>query len=1174
MSNFKSRKLAASVALASMLLSTVAAAQPSSTPVTEAPPNGPGLGVQNPNPSPFTSPVQLSPEDKIQLKDAESEYEKFNVAAVDHDKRMRQIARREFDTRTATLTARYSERIAKTEAMRGRKHGETVAMLEKFLVNHPDHEQFTPDAMFRLADLYLDLSDEAVEVALTLAEASGQPPPEGGIVADYTRSLTLWETILTKFPKYRQTPSTLYLAAYYGKTKDERRSLQIFLALTCANQFKWNDPPAPVPTRAEALKRIENRTLRDPFATCTPYPEAEVELVRHAWVRGIADYHFTIPGEIDESIAAYLKVANGGNESKLYGEALYKLAWSYYKRDYLKESIDKFDESVRLYDQIVANGGTPALELRDESIQYIAVAFTDPWAGEVNGDPIRSMERARVFYKGRENEPHVRDVWVALGKAFADLQAWDQSVDSYKIAIGPPWELNSKNPVVHQEIVNVFELKGDKFAADAAAAELATRYAPGTPWFAANEKDREAMDNQRRIAERALYAATRNTHSAATQLRKDYDASTKKDPAARDEYLAMYGKAVELYRVFVTTYPESDYVYEFTFLQGEALYWSERYPEAVVAYTWVRDHRDIGTTYYLDAARSILQSYEAEAAKQVAEGKIQPLKVPSIADLKALPSPWTPQPIPDIYVKLQAEYDNFQNIVVDPKAAPGQGINAALISLAYLHVDDAIARFQKVMDKFCGAPEAAKAKDGILAIYEAQSNFDLIEATNKKFIAQKCGDAAAIQLAVSQNRSLNFSRAAELYANKQYVPAAEAFYRFYKTAPPTDADLPVALYNAAVSYKLADRPKTAISLFKEFTANPAKNFRESPFYLDSMRLTAASYQAAFDYDNAIKTYLELYTLTKIAKTKGIKAPDPLPGEQPRTLEQIGLDALFNAALAAELNRDFKKAISLYTQYGGVEPDQRKQDRALWSIAGIYRQSGDVNAMIETHDKWRRKFGKSPGNEDDYVQSFYDAAALRKKKGQTPQMRAEAQATIDAWKARGAQKNSRGAKLAGEWQLQLAEDHYAATWEPYAITKAAKTVAEAKSQNAGLEKQKLAAEDKYLSLDPYGVAEYTMAAKVRFADIQYGYSLKIGEAPIPVPVAKNPAAVEAYEAQRDKNLAKYLAEARSQWIEVVDLAKRGGISNKWSRKALENLGREFPQEFNVLRQEIIQGTEAP
>src|SRR5436190_7347484 len=183
------------------------------------------------------------------------------------------------------------------------------------------------------------------------------------------------------------------------------------------------------------------------------------------------------------------------------------------------------------------------------------------------------MEHTHNFYNGREKEPHVRDVWVAMGKAFTELQAWDQAVDAYRIAIGPPWELNPKNPQVHQEIVNAFESKGDKFAADAAAAELATRYAPGTAWYAANEKDREAMESQRRIAERALYAAARNTHAAATVMRKDYEAlpTAKKDAQGKQDYLAMYGKAVDLYRQFIQTYPESDYIYEFNYNEGEAL---------------------------------------------------------------------------------------------------------------------------------------------------------------------------------------------------------------------------------------------------------------------------------------------------------------------------------------------------------------------------------------------------------------------------------------------------------------------------------------------------------------------------------------------------------------------------------------------------------------------------
>jgi tetratricopeptide (TPR) repeat protein len=1186
------KKLPLVVALVSGLASApTLLAQPGNqpTPVNEPPATGPGLG--QPAPAPAAGSLNLSPEELEELKQVEADYEQFLEAAKEHDSRMRAIARHEYTARTAELEKRYAERIANAESDKGVRHLKTKERLEKFLADHPKHEQFTPDAMFRLADLYLDEADEEVDRRLAAQDAAApdpNAPDAAAIVADYSKSLDLWERILKEFPQYRQTPSTIYLLAYYGKTKDERRSLQLFLALACANRYKWYDKPTPPPDKKEAIKRVENKTLREVYGDCTPYPNADVELVRHAWVRGIADYHFTVPGEIDEAIAAYNKVTNGGQDSKLYAEALYKLAWSYYKRDFLKESIEKFDESVKLYDATVAAGSTPPLELRDESIQYIAVAFTDPWLGETDTDPNKAFERARAFYKGRENEPHVRDVWVSMGQAFEDLQAWDQAVDAYRIAIGPPWELNPKNPVVHQKIVNAFESKGDKLAADAAAAELATRYAPGTAWYAANEKDREAMDNQRRIAERALYAAARNTHSAATQLRKDYEAAGKKDPAQKQEYLALYNSAVDLYRQFVSTYPESDYVYEFTFLQGEALFYSERYREAITQYKFVRDHRDLGQTYYLDAARSVLASYEAAAQKEVAEGKLQPLKVPTVAELRQIPQPWQPQPIPQIYLELQQEYDTYQNIVQDPAAAPGQGINAALISLAYFHVDDAIARFRKVMDKFCAAPPAkkgelapaARAKDGILAIYEAQGNFDAIEATNKQFISAKCGDDTAVQLAINQNRSLNFSRAAELFKKQQYIPAAEAFYRFYKNAQQTDPDLPVALYNAAVSYKLADRPKTAIALFKEFTSRPEKNFRESPYYLDAMRLTAASQQGSFQYDLAIKTYLDLYETTKKAKKLGIKPPEPIPGEKPMTLEQIGLDAVYNAAYAAEVSRDFKRAVELYRQYITVEPDRRKQDRAQWSIAGIYRQSGDVGNMTTAFDSWRRKYGKDAGNDDDYVKSFYDTAEAHRKKGRTAQAKGAEKETIAAWKARGSVKNSAGAKMAAEYALKDAEEFYDKTWAPFEIKAAAtstnlntakKQIQQQQDKIADLRKQ---AEDKYIALDQYGVVEASMAAKVRFGDIQYDRAQKIANIPIPKIIQNNDAAISAFETQRDAALKKDLDEAKLNWAEVADLAKRNGVSNKWSQHALENLAREFPDQYKALRQELVQGTDAP
>jgi tetratricopeptide (TPR) repeat protein len=1164
-------------ALALMLAALIAApslaiAQPGAVPVQD-PPSGPGLGQQNPQAP--TTPIlgsgqPLSDTERDALRDVEAEWKAYIGKADEHHRRMRDMLLRSFDDKTRDLENRYAKRIAEAETRRKNKHADTIALLEQFIKDHPDHKQFTPDAMFRLGDLYLDVADEAVDTADMSAE----------VIADYSKSLEYWERILTEFPEYRQMPAVLYLVGHYGKTKDERRSLMLFLALSCANKYKWTDTAPPVPTKDEALARTDNKTLLTPYADCKAWDGADPELVRHAWVRGIADYHFTVPGELDESISAYNKVVEGAKDSPLYAEALYKLAWAFYKRDFLLDSIKRFDESVKLYDALVAKGGIPSLELREESLQYIAVAFTDPWEGETDTDPVKSFDRAREFYKGRENEPHVRDVWEAMGAAFMELQAYDQAVDSYRIAIGAPWELHPRNPVVHQEIVNAFEAKGDKFAADQAAGELATRYAPGTPWYLANEKDREAMENQRRIAERALYAAARNTHLAATNLRKEWEAGGKTEAVVREEYLKLYQAAVDLYRTFITQYPESDYVYEFTYYQGEALFFSERYLEAVEQYRWVRDHRELSSVFFLQSAKDILTSYEMEVAREVAAGRLQPLVVPTSAELKAMPQPLTPKPIPPLYVTMQKEWDEYQNVVNDPQTAPIQGLNAALVSLAYLHVDDAIARMEKVMNKFCGVPESVKAKDALLSVYEATGRLDKFTEVNQKFIAGKCGDAKAIEMAQSQNRSVEFKRGEALSAEGKHIEAAEVFYRFYKVSPVTDADKPTALYNAAANYSLGDRPKTAISLYKEFTQSKEKSFRESPYFLEAMRLTAMSQGSVFDYDAAIATNLELYAVAKDAKKRGIKPPPPLGGERQRTTDEIALEALFNAAALAELDRDFKQAVDLFNKYDREETDRRNKDRALFSIARIYRSATDVTNMVAAYDRWRRLYGKDSGNADDYVASYYDTAALWKRKGNTRNAEAAGQQAIDAWRAVGSAQNTKGAKLAGEWQLYFAEKHFAARFVPYKISETAKTIERMKVLKTNLETEVKTAQDKYKLLDAYGVAEYTMASQVRFGETLSMYAEKLFQAPTPKFILdldkKNPdaGAVAAYEESLQKNTAPFVQQAKDSWIEVIDLAKKAGVSNKWSQLALENLNREFPDEFPVLHQELFTGTEAP
>src|SRR5688500_10676365 len=104
------KRLAAAI-LAALLLATPAYAQPGQTPAgptptpvpVQDPATGPGLGQPKPA---LPAPAQLSPDEMQALKDAETEYERFLIAATAHDTRMRAIAKREFDAHSTDIAKR------------------------------------------------------------------------------------------------------------------------------------------------------------------------------------------------------------------------------------------------------------------------------------------------------------------------------------------------------------------------------------------------------------------------------------------------------------------------------------------------------------------------------------------------------------------------------------------------------------------------------------------------------------------------------------------------------------------------------------------------------------------------------------------------------------------------------------------------------------------------------------------------------------------------------------------------------------------------------------------------------------------------------------------------------------------------------------------------------------
>jgi len=1156
-------------------------------------PAGPGaLPGKAPPPPMLQRKKPLNQVERTILKEVEKDFAKYAKAAGSHHLRMRMILRREYDKRRKQLEERYKKRMAAAKETQRLKHLREIALLIKFIKDHPNHQQFTPDAMYRLADLYLDEAERKVDEQ----EAAN---PEGDYNADYSKALGLWEQIVRTFPTYRQMANTLYLFAYYGAAKDERRSLQLYLALVCSNKYKPLEKPPVEPTKTEWEARQKSKILVNPYGQCTPIKGAAKELIRHAWVRGIGDQHFATPGELDEAIASYKKVTSN-TRTPLYEEALYKLAWSFYRRDFLLDAIKQFDKSVIRYDKIVASGKTPKIQLRDEALQYIAVSLTDPWTGELETDPIKAFSRSMNFYKGRDKEKHVRDVWVTIGQAFADIQAYDQAIASFMKAIGKPWHLHRDNPMVHQKIVDAYEAKGDETGANEEGGKLATRYSPGTAWYTANEKDRKAMQNQRRIALRMLYGSARNMHRAAAQKQQEYIAGGSKDAEMQKEYLSLYNKAIKLYDSFLKLYPESEHVYAFTHALAECYFYTDRYMESVKHYRWVRNHRNLSTELFEDSAKSIVKAYEAEAELQIKAGKLSALTIPGIAVLTALPKPIKKKTIPKIHLELQKAYDEYQNLVNEPKTAPKMGLNAALVSLAYLHLDDAIKRFDIVLKKFCDKPQASRAKDGMLVIHKARGEDTKYRDTNARFVAGSCGTNEQRELAKAQNRTLEFDLLAKAYKDKDFVKAGLGYYRYYKNAPSTDKNWPVALYNAALAYKEGGKNRTAIYLFKEFTKRAEsrdkenKPFKVSPYYVNALDLTAKSYQAAFDYKTAVTTYMKLYSIAGQAQKLGLTKPPAVPGEKQKTFTEIKLDALYNAALFKELDRDFKGAIRMYRRYAREEKKKRQIDRSLWAVARLYRSMGDVGQLERAYANWRRRFGRSTypaegnkpaqNNQRDYVYTYYDMVKQYSKKGRRyrKEVARYRKDTIKAWERVGKPQNTQASRWAGEFELVDAERYYDNVYKPYKIKTKARNAKHVAVVIGKLDKVAKKAQNNYLLGvgKKYGVPEFAMAAKVRYGEILMLYSEKYYEMPTPKYVTdldrKYPSqdVIGKYEQGVQDALAPYTKKAKEQWVGVVKAARAAGVHNNWVQEALENLNREFPGEWPAQHAPLIQGTSSP
>ena len=390
----------------------------------------------------------------------------------------RMIVKRAYSDKAKAINSKYDPQIALNDKEARDRRRDAIAEFESFLHRYPNDKRWTPDAMFRLAELYYEKSaeefldaDEAYKKAIDSPNPpTGQPPR-----VDYTPTIAIYKRLLTEFPNYRFLDATYYLLGFcLGEMGQEAQARQALLALVCANKYKPMD--APDAPKDVAGEKPGSKSNDDPYLDCTPVRK-DSKFIPESWTR-IGEFHFDAPNELRLAIAAFKRVL-AFKDSPYYDRALYKLAWSYYRDNRFPEAVREFDNLVKYADTRKAAGQKVGSDLRPEAVQYLGVSFSEPdWDGDTVPDAENGLQRAEAFYKGREDEPHVREVFQRLGDIYFDSTKYTEAIAVYK-ALLQRWPAYSDAPRVQDKIVRSYERDRNLIAA---AKERATtpRAAPGT----------------------------------------------------------------------------------------------------------------------------------------------------------------------------------------------------------------------------------------------------------------------------------------------------------------------------------------------------------------------------------------------------------------------------------------------------------------------------------------------------------------------------------------------------------------------------------------------------------------------------------------------------------------------------------------------------------------------
>ena len=962
----------------------------------------------------------------------------------------------------ARLDARVDADLAKSKELRA----EALDLLSKFVAETPREAREMPEALVRLSELQWE--NERERFIDRFAVWDKKPVDQRGPAPelDYRVARDLLARVLKEYPWFEQTDLALYVDG--------------FLAF---EQGKED----------EARDRFE-RILKD-------YPRSRFVPDAHmAKAEAIFNGRFDYAG----ALAEYEKVLGykGQIDTSLYGLALFKSAWCYWRLGNNDEAAKRFVGVFEATD--VTGGGKHANaaerkqldELQEEALRYVVEVFTE--------DEKNTAQDLYNFLTKIGGERFSGKIVRKLAEQYYDQAHYERGIEAYELLLKlEPTSRDAGRWVL--QIAAGYAAIEDWPRLKATFDRALTQYTVGGPW-------------SRTQGDAANVAAT--TAAIEQALREDslaLHSKAQKDKTSRAEFEG----AVGLYESYLSKFDKEPKAYEVQFSVGEIDFFRlERYLDAA--------------THYMAAAKGIPATEKTGPLADMRHDALYNALVALSRDMDARQGkPGGKQQGQQGETEADKKYaealDLYAQYYPNDPQLPAMFYRQGKYYFDNGNYDSAVKIWGMLLEKFPNSEQSRDAGDSILESFNRAKNYENIETWARRLKALPSFSAAKQQERLDALIVQAVFKQGEQKATAgDHAAAAAAYLRAAKEFP-KDARAAQACVNAEQEAKLGGDAKT-LQEAAQLAMGP--QYRDKPESPGGAWIATTTLQAMGLFADA----------ADIAEQMASLGDRDHPNYAKYEHEK---DAAYNAVVLRAATGENDRAVTDGNKFLAAYASAPEADEVVFQMGRAHQNAGRTKDAAELY---RRYLGHAK-NLDHRAQGLVLLAQAQIKNGDPRGAEASLDEAVTLGKRRSRELGPEG-KYASAHARYMEGERVLAKFEQITIQGDVKQLKARLKQKTELLKD---AAKIFLDCVSMGVAEWTTAALYQIGHMYEAFGKALRDSP-PPPEVKTDDQRADYQSQIEEFAVpmeeRSLDAYENGWKKALDL----GIYNQWTAKMRDALGR--------------------